>query len=100
MDAAAGAVGIYVPAGDAAGLDPGYYTDALRMKLPTAGASVWYGQILVGPTRLPKHRRDLSSKGLPLGRSSDFSNKAASAVIAASRTRGGYYGRDLSNCMG
>src|SRR6516162_769007 len=48
MDAAAGAIGIYVPAGDTAGLDPGYYTDALRVKLPSAGnATVCHGQILV-----------------------------------------------------
>jgi hypothetical protein len=48
MDAAAGAIGIYVPATDTAGLDPGYYTDALRVNLPNAGdATVWHGQILV-----------------------------------------------------
>jgi hypothetical protein len=47
MDAAAGAIGIYVPATDTAG-DPGYYTDALRVNLPSAGdATVWHGQILV-----------------------------------------------------
>ena len=48
MDAATGAIGIYVPASDTAGLDPGYYTDALRVNLPSAGgATVWHGQILV-----------------------------------------------------
>jgi hypothetical protein len=48
IDAAAGVLGIYVRASDTAGLDPGYYTDALRVKLPSAGgATVWHGQILV-----------------------------------------------------
>jgi hypothetical protein len=48
MDAETGAVGIYVPAGDTAGLDPGYYTDALRVNLARAdSAMVWHGQILV-----------------------------------------------------
>ena len=47
MDAA-GAIDIYVPTGNTAGLDPGYYTDALRVHLRGAGgATVWHGEILV-----------------------------------------------------
>jgi hypothetical protein len=47
-DAADAAINIIVPTSDTAGLDPGFYTDALRVEFPIPGRStVWHGQILV-----------------------------------------------------
>ena len=44
-DAAAGAICISVSANDTAGLDPGYYSDGLRVTMPGGQRRIWQGQI-------------------------------------------------------
>jgi hypothetical protein len=47
-DPAEGAINIMVLASDTAGLDPGFYTDALRVEFPTPGRStVWHARLIV-----------------------------------------------------
>jgi hypothetical protein len=50
-DAAAGAICISVSGSDTAGLDPGYYTDGLRVKSPGSEQLTWQGQIQVDTNR-------------------------------------------------
>jgi hypothetical protein len=51
-DALRGAVSIALEANDTAGLDPGFYMDALRVDFPSTGRStVWRGQIAVVASR-------------------------------------------------
>jgi hypothetical protein len=55
-DAAAGAICISVGANDTAGLDPGYYSDALRVTKPRGERSTWHGFIQVDPDRFAAWR--------------------------------------------
>jgi hypothetical protein len=51
-DAPRGAVSIALEANDTAGLEPGFYMDALRVEFPNSGRStVWRGQIAVAASR-------------------------------------------------
>ena len=50
-NAARGAICISLAASDTAGLDPGYYSDGLRVTMPSGERSTWHGQILVDADR-------------------------------------------------
>ena len=51
IDAATGAICISVGASDTAGLDPGYYSDSLRVTMLRGERSTWHGQIQVDANR-------------------------------------------------
>ncbi len=51
-DAARGAICISISANDTAGLDPGYYSDGLRVTMPSGERRTWQGHIQVDANRL------------------------------------------------